>query len=282
MSIHWFPGHMATARREIRKTMPQVDFVLEVLDARLPYSSENPLVAELLGGKPRIQILNKSDLADPEVTARWLPAIAAVPGTHPLVHHHEQRGLRERVTTLARGLVAEAAPSRGGRSGPLAALILGIPNVGKSTLVNRLAGRVIAKASNKPAVTQQQQRVQVGSDLVLFDTPGFLWPKLTPASCGYRLAVSGAISDRVVDLQDVAGFAARFLLSRYPAATLAFYGLDAAPVDETALIEAVGRRRGMLVKGGVVDLQRAAERLIHDLRDGKIGPISFETPEDRA
>lgn len=274
MSINWFPGHMATARREIRKTMPQVDLVLEILDARLPFSSENPLVAALLGEKPRIQLLNKADLADPTVTERWLAVIAARPGTHPIAHHPNQRNVRETVVGLARTLVPP------GRGRPLTALILGIPNVGKSTIINQLAGRPIAKASNKPGVTQMQQRVQAGSGLVLFDTPGFLWPKLTPAACGYRLAVSGAITERVVEYQDLAGFAAPFLLDRYPTAATTFYGLDVPPTDTATLLEAVGRRRGLLAKGGVVDVQRAAERLIHDLREGNLGPVSFETPED--
>ena len=274
LSIHWFPGHMATARREIRKAMPGVDLVIEVLDARIPFSSENPLVAELRGERPCIQILNKSDLADPRVTAEWLACIAAIPGKRAFSHHMHQSNLLQTVAALARGLVPPV------RNRPMMAMILGIPNVGKSTIINALAGRSIAKTANKPAVTQMQQRVKVGTDLVLLDTPGFLWPRLTPEACGYRLAVTGAISDRVVDYPDLAIFAARFLSKRYPIALATLYGLDALPADETALIEAIGRRRGFLGKGGVVDLQRASERLIRDLRDGSLGPISLETPRD--
>lgn len=274
MSIHWFPGHMASARKEIRTAMPSVDLVIEVLDARIPFSSENPLVAELRGNKPCIQILNKSDLADPEVTAEWLAAIAANSDIRAFTHHHKESNLRQTVTQLAKSLVAP------NRMRPVAAMILGIPNVGKSTMINSLSGRTIAKTGNKPAVTQMQQRVQVGSDLVLFDTPGFLWHKLSPEACGYRLAVTGAVSDRVLDFHDIGTFAARFLASRYPAALTAFYGLGELPDSEEALLEAIGRRRGFLGRGGVVETPRAAERLILDLRAGAFGPISLERPSD--
>ncbi|HNH48777.1 MAG TPA: ribosome biogenesis GTPase YlqF, partial [Myxococcota bacterium] len=192
MTIHWFPGHMSTARNELRKVMPDVDMVIEVLDARLPFSSENPLVSELRGQKPCIQILNKSDLADPVVTAEWMESIAVRPGIGVLLHQHKA-ALMQPLTALARKLV------RSRRSGPLVAMILGIPNVGKSTLINGLAGRPIAKTANKPGLTRVPQRVKVGPDLILLDSPGLLWPRLSPVACAFRLAVSGAISDRVLE-----------------------------------------------------------------------------------
>lgn len=274
MIINWFPGHMSTARKDIRKVMPGVDLVIEVLDARIPFSSENPLVNELRGDKPCIQILNKSDLADPAVTAAWLERIAADPSRRAIAHNTSQGRLLPLLLRRSEDMVKRV------RTRPMKAMILGIPNVGKSTLINGLAERRIAKVGNKPAITQMQQRIQIGTDLVLLDTPGFLWPRLFPASCGYRLAVTGAISDRVVDYQDIALYALRFLRERYPAALAATYGLDAVSDDDVLLLESVGRRRGFLVKGGGVDLQRAAERLIQDLRAGAIGPISLETPAD--
>ena len=274
MPIHWFPGHMATAKREIRAIMPEVDLVIEVLDARIPYSSENPLVEGLRGKKPRIQVLNKRDLADPAITEAWLAAIRTRPGVTAIAHQHGEGGFPAMLIERAKEMVGTV------RGRPMAALILGIPNVGKSTLINTLARRTIAKTGNKPAVTQMQQRINAGKDLALFDTPGFLWPKLSPAACGYRLAVTGAIADRVLDYQDIAAFAARFLLSRYPERLVALYGAKWIPDDPAFLVENVGRSRGVLGKGGVVDLQRAAERLIHDLRDGRLGPLSLETPED--
>lgn len=274
MAIHWFPGHMATARREIRKAMPEVDLVIEVLDARIPYSSGNPLIPELRGATPSLRILNKSDLADPDVTAEWLAAFAVEGGVRAFPHHHRQGNLLRTVMTQAQQLV----PPITGR--PMQAMVLGIPNVGKSTVLNTLAGRSITKTENKPAITKMQQRVIAGPGLVLLDTPGFLWPRLEPEACGYRLAVTGAIAERVVDTVDIATFAARFLRKRYPEGLAAFYGIAPLPDDADGILDAVGRRRGMLGKGGVVDVQRAAERLIHDLRDGRLGRISLERPGD--
>ena len=177
MPIHWFPGHMATAKREIRAIMPEVDLVIEVLDARIPYSSENPLVEGLRGKKPRIQVLNKRDLADPAITEAWLAAIRTRPGVTAIAHQHGEGGFPAMLIERAKEMVGTV------RGRPMAALILGIPNVGKSTLINTLARRTIAKTGNKPAVTQMQQRINAGKDLALFDTPGFLWPKLSPAAC---------------------------------------------------------------------------------------------------
>lgn len=268
---------MSTAKREIRETMPSVDLVIEVLDARIPFSSENPLVPDLRGAKPHIQILNKADLADPAVTADWLEWLATRPGagagTRAVAYHHHQSNLRQTVMGLAHSLVTPV------RARPMVAMILGIPNVGKSTLINALAGRPIAKTANRPAITQMQQRVNVGTDLVLVDTPGLLWPRLTPEACGYRLAVTGAISDRVTDFGELAAFATHFLCQRYGNAVAAFYGLQAA-LDETGLVEAIGRRRAFLARGGTVDLPRSAERLILDLRAGCFGAISLETPRE--
>lgn len=273
MTIHWFPGHMSTARNELRKVMPDVDMVIEVLDARLPFSSENPLVGELRGQKPCIQILNKSDLADPLVTTEWMESIAVRPGIGVLLHHH-QSSLMQPLTSLARKLV------RARRSGPLVAMILGIPNVGKSTLINGLAGRPIAKTANKPGLTRVPQRVKVGPDLILLDSPGLLWPRLSPVACAFRLAVSGAISDRVLEYEELTEFAIPFLRERYPSGVIRHYGLEDFPAQNADLLEAVARRRGFLGRGGFVDIARAAERLILDLREGKLGPLSLERPSD--
>lgn len=274
MSIHWFPGHMSTARDELRKAMPGVDLVIEVLDARIPFSSENPLVAELRGGRPRLQILNKADLADATVTAEWLSHAASLPATRALAHHQGQGELLPRLLAVARALVPNVRDRR------LVAAILGVPNVGKSTLINTLVGKPVARTGNRPALTQTQQRVMVGVDLALIDTPGFLWPKLEPAICGYRLAVTGAISDRVVEVQELAVFALRAIGGRYPRAVEDFYKLPAGLADDGAVIEAIGRRRGFVGRGGVVDLQRASERLLHDLREGALGRLSLERPAE--
>lgn len=273
-SISWFPGHMNKARKDIRKAMGKVDVVLEVLDARIPFSSENPLVAELRGHRPCVQILNKSDLAEAAITAEWLEHISARPGMTALAHEHRQGKLAHRLLKVVQTMVVHK------QSRPILAMIMGIPNVGKSTLVNSLSGRSIAETGNKPAVTKRQQRVRVGRDLELLDTPGFLWPRLSPRACGYRLAVTGAISDRVIDSQDIAFFAATFLLERHSPAIGKHYRLAEVPTDEHGLFEAIGRRRGYLQKGGVVDVERAANTLILDLRAGSLGPVSLERPAD--
>jgi ribosome biogenesis GTPase A len=272
--INWFPGHMAKARRDIQKAMPKMDIVIEVLDARIPFSSENPLIGEVRGDRPCIQILNKEDLADPDVTAQWLRQIESRPGVLAFSHQQNQAKLTQRLLAKIRALVTP----NGHR--PVEAMILGIPNVGKSTLINNLLGKATAKTGDKPAVTQHQQRVKVGKGLVLWDTPGFLWHKLTPPECGYRLAATGAISDRVVDAQDIGQFTLRFLVERYPKRLTDCYGLVELPADDEALIEALGRRRGYLRKGGVVDLERTAKALVRDMRGGKLGRISLETPAD--
>jgi len=273
--LNWFPGHMNAARRAIREAMPKIDLVIEVLDARIPFSSENPLVAELRGDRQCIQILNKADLADPEVTAAWLARLDAREGLLAMTHQQHQPTLNQRMLRRVRALVPPK-PSR-----PVMAMILGIPNVGKSTLINALSGRTIAVTGNKPAITRHQQRVAVGRDLVLWDTPGFLWPRLSPPACGYRLAVTGAISDRVVEAQDIAEFAVGFLVERYPDRLIHHFRLTDLPSEgNAAVLEAIGRRRGYLRKGGVVDLERAANALLKDLGAGSLGRISLETPAD--
>lgn len=274
--LNWFPGHMAAARREILKAMPKIDLVIEVLDARIPFSSENPLVAELRGDRPCIQILNKEDLADPDVTADWLTQLSAREGIFAMAHQKEQTSLNQRLLAQVKALNVRTKP------GAVEAMILGIPNVGKSTMINALSGRTVAKTGNKPAVTRMQQRVKVGRELVLWDTPGFLWPRLYPEVCGYRLAVTGAISDRVVESQSIAWFALRFLADRYPERFLEVYDVAEVPEGAEAMLEAVGRRRGCLQKGGVVDHERAANALLKDLTTGVLGRISLETPADCA
>ena len=202
MAINWFPGHMHKARKEIREAMPQVDLIIEVLDSRLPFSSENPLVPGLRGDTPCIKILNKSDLADPAVTEAWVKTLEQDRGVKAIALTQQQPDKIKSLLNVCREMV----PEREGDLKPLRTMILGIPNVGKSTLINTLANRIIAKTGNEPAVTKAQQRIRLANNIVLHDTPGFLWPKLTPEACGYRLAVSGAIKNTVIELEDVRCF----------------------------------------------------------------------------
>lgn len=272
MSINWFPGHMHKARKDIAEVMPQVDVIIEVLDARIPFSSENPLVPQLRGNTPCIKVLNKADLADPENIQLWLAKFAAEQGIKALPVSQKQPDSIRQILALCHSL----APQQAGV--PVRALIMGIPNVGKSTIINTLAGRVIARTANEPGVTKSQQKIKLESGVILTDTPGFLWPKLSPATCGFRLAVTGAIKDTVFDYIDIALFAAEYLLHAYPQALAQHYRLEALPETDLEVLEAIGVARRCLRKGGGVELQKVASLLITELRAGLLGPISLETP----
>ena len=277
MRINWFPGHMNKARRLIGETMPKVSLVIEVLDARLPHSSENPLVPELRGETPCIKVLNKRDLADPDATARWVRWLERERNVRALPLSRDEPELAYGIMDLGRELVGDA---RWTRAGGVRAMILGIPNVGKSTLINTLAGRKVAKTANKPAVTQEQQKVRIDAHLSLLDTPGFLWPRLDPPECGYRLASSGAIKDAVLDLEDIAWWLAGELRTRYPAELKARFDLDELPEDTEELMVEIAMRRGARGRKGRMDMHKVSEILIGEFRSGKLGRISLETPSD--
>jgi ribosome biogenesis GTPase A len=286
-SINWFPGHMNRARREIADAIRKVDVVIELVDARLPLSSRNPLLAELAAQKPILTVLAKADLADPETTRAWLEAFR---GPTPLALSMSDPKAVRSIPTRCRSL----APHRGGPGRTLRTLVVGIPNVGKSTLINTLTGRRIAKVGDRPAITRRAQRFELDSDLSIFDSPGVLWPKLDDQEGARRLAASGAIGEAAFEPVDIAGWAVCFLVDRYRAPLAARFDL-AAQIDEileqtsddpadasraVALLEAIGRKRGALRSGGHVDLDRAADLFLRELRGGRIGAISFEAPQD--
>ncbi len=274
MAINWFPGHMHKARKEIKKIMPQMDLIIEVLDARLPFSSENPLVPNLRGDTPVIKVLNKRDLADPSTTAQWQHYLEQERGVRAITLTHNQR--QEALDILR--LAGEMTAGHDRQKRALRVMILGIPNVGKSTLINTLAGRPVAKTGNEPAVTKAQQVIKLPDNVLLYDTPGFLWPKLSPEACGYRLAVSGAIRSAVIDFEDVALFAADYLLQAYPQIVTERYGIETLPRDGVALMDAIAERRRFFARGGIPDLHKVAEVLLNEFRTGKLGAISLETP----
>lgn len=274
MAINWFPGHMHKARKEIKKVMPQMDLIIEVLDARLPFSSENPLVPSLRGDTPLIKVLNKRDLADPDVTAQWQAWLENERGVRAISLTHNQRSEALDILRLA----TEMVPHHDRQKSALRVMILGIPNVGKSTLINTLAGRPAAKTGNEPAVTRAQQAIKLPHNILLYDTPGFLWPKLSPEACGYRLAISGAIRSAVIEFEEVALFAADYLLDAYADQVVARYGLDEPPADGLALMDAIAAKRRFFRRGGVPDLHKVAEVLLNELRAGRLGRISLETP----
>ncbi|GAB1072673.1 MAG: ribosome biogenesis GTPase YlqF [Shewanella algae] len=275
MAIQWYPGHMHKARKEIEEVMPQIDLVIEVLDARIPYSSENPMVAKLRQDKPCIKLLNKSDLADPEITNRWIEYLEQEQGVRAQAITTLQPAMVRKIPELCRKLV----PVSEGALKDIRTMIMGIPNVGKSTIINTLAGRVIAKTGNEPAVTKAQQRINLKNGIVLSDTPGILWPKVDNEASGYRLAVTGAIKDTAMEYEDVALFAAAYFLHAYPEAMMERYKLSSLPATDIELLEEIGRRRGALRSGGHIDLHKASELLLHEFRSGKIGQLSLETPE---
>ncbi|ABZ76328.1 GTP-binding protein HSR1-related [Shewanella halifaxensis HAW-EB4] len=274
MAIQWYPGHMHKARKEIEEVMPQVDLVIEVLDARIPYSSENPMVQTLRGDKPCIKLLNKSDLADPETTQQWIEYLEREQGVKAMAITTLQASQVKKIPDLCRKFV----PNRDKIEKDIRTMIMGIPNVGKSTIINTLAGRMIAKTGNEPAVTKTQQRINLRNGIVLSDTPGILWPKVDNEKSSYRLAVTGAIKDTAMEYEDVAMFAAEYFLQAYPEAIAERYKIKQMPDTDIELLEAIGRNRGALRPGGRIDLHKASEVLLHDFRAGRIGQLSLETP----
>lgn len=273
MSIQWYPGHMTKARREIAESMRDQDVIIEVLDARMPRASENPMIAALRRDKPCIKVLTKSDVADPSVTEAWLAHLTREAEQRAIaIRSDKASDTRKRITDLC----VQIAKPRGKRA--LHGIIVGIPNVGKSTLVNTLMGRRVATAADKPAVTKQQQLVVLEGGIVLRDTPGIMWPKIEDPRAGLRLALAGAIPDTAIDIREVALFAAETLSALYPDALRARYKLDALPETPMETLELFGRKRGRLRAGGVVDLHAAAEDLVHAFRSGALGKISLESP----
>ena len=283
MPIQWFPGHMASARKKAAEAMASTDVVIEVTDARLPEASSNPMIGELrrFRNRPCLKLLNKSDLADPAVTRMWMDFYNRQPGVKAVAISAKSAAEVARIPALC----SQLAPHRDDGVKPLRMMIMGIPNVGKSTLMNALLKRKVAKVGDEPAVTKHQQTIDLGPGMTLTDTPGMMWPKIDYDADGYMLAASHAIGRNAVIDEEVAAFLGEILIARYPAQLVARYRLDAASVqamDGSDLVESVGRRRGCLVKGGGLDLEKAAQILLQDYRDGALGRISLETPDTRA
>lgn len=279
MPIQWFPGHMHSTKKAIAERVAEIDVVIEMLDARLPGSSANPLLADLTRGKPALKVLNKQDLAAPEATARWLDHYRAQPGTNALA-------LDAAATAPARQLIAACralAPSRGGMVKPVRVLICGVPNVGKSTLINTLAGQRAARTGDEPGITKVEQKIMLASDFQLFDTPGMLWPRIVVEQTGEHLAASGAVGRNAFDEEQVALALLANVRQGHADRLQARYKLDdIAAMTSDALLAEIGRRRGGLLAGGQVNLQKAAEVVINDFRSGAWGRITLETPDQFA
>lgn len=266
---------MHKAQKEIKEILPQIDVVIEVCDARLPFSSENPMITKIRGDIPLIKILNKSDLADPERTKIWLEHLESQQNIKAIALTTNNPSVAKTLPSLIRKL----APDQTRVSQQINAVIMGIPNVGKSTLLNTLVGKEKAKVGNEPAVTKGQQRIRLDDGIHLYDTPGMLWPKIVNENSGYRLAVTSAVKDTAYDHEDIAYFASDYLLAHYPQRLTERYQLDETPKTETELLEAIGRRRGCVGAGGRIDFHKASAILINEIRDHTLGGITFETPE---
>ena len=280
MPIQWFPGHMHATRQALAKRLPDIDVVIELLDARLPGSSTNPLLAELAraaGGKPALKVLNKQDLADPDTTALWLAHLKAQPGTNAIALDASDTAPARQLVPACRAL----APLRGGMVKPLRVLICGIPNVGKSTLINTLVGKRKAKTGDEAGITKVEQRIALANDVDLYDTPGMLWPRIVVEQSGYNLAASGGIGRNAYDEEEVAMALLATVRERYADRLQARYKLaDFSALSDEGLLMELGRKRGGLLAGGRVNLQKAAEIAINDFRSGAWGRITLETPAD--
>ena len=274
MAIRWYPGHMGKAQEKMAEAIRKIDVIVEVVDARLPLSSSNCQLEEMRRNKPCIKILNKHDLADPAVTKAWVRYFEQESGVTALP-------LSARLHADAKQLLKicqKTVPHRGRPGWPLRVMIFGIPNTGKSTLINTLAGKCIAKVGDKPAVTTCGQQIDLKNGIVLSDTPGILWPNMDDQNVAYRLATSGAIGASALDYTSVGLFAVEYMMGRYPDLLKTRYKPAEFPETATAMLEVIGKRLGCLMTGGEIDVHRAAEAFLRELRAGRIGRISLEEP----
>ena len=279
--IQWYPGHMKKARELVEENLKLVDVVVELLDARIPAASANPMLREIIGDKPRVVALNKKDLADEKMTKRWLehfrdeklPAVALDSVTG--------KGMRELLSLIEKVAKyrTEKLVSKGVAARKARVMVLGIPNVGKSSLINRLAGAAKAKTADKPGVTRAKQWIRIGADVDLLDTPGILWPKFGDPEVGLRLAFTGAVNDEIYDMENVAHLLLAALRRDHPERLQErFKFKEELPETTEALMDAIGRKRGCLLKGGRIDLEKVQHILLSEFRMGKFGKISLDEP----
>ncbi|HLQ73902.1 MAG TPA: ribosome biogenesis GTPase YlqF [Bacillota bacterium] len=278
MTIQWFPGHMTKARREVESSLKLVDFVIELVDARVPLSSQNPMLQEIIQNKPKLTVLMKNDLADPQETEKWLTYFKRESLDVLAINANQDRDIKQ----LIQRVKEKGEEHRSGwqkkvdHQRALRVMIIGVPNVGKSTLINRLANKKIANIGDRPGITKHQAWIKVGSDFQLLDTPGILWPKFDDQLVGYRLASIGTIKDRVLPLQDIAAFAINYLLENYPDSLDERYSLDTTMEDMWDIFVHIGKNRGALESGGTVNFDQVANLVLRDLRTGKLGKITLE------
>ncbi|MEQ6356374.1 ribosome biogenesis GTPase YlqF [Lysinibacillus sp. M3] len=283
MTIQWFPGHMAKARREVTEKLKLVDIIFELIDARLPLSSRNPMIDEVINQKPRLLILNKSDMADEHETRKWVEYFAQRGHKAVAINSLEGKGLQQ-VTKAAQEILKEKfdrMKSRGMKPRAIRAMIVGIPNVGKSTLINRLAKKNIAKTGNTPGVTKAQQWIKVGKELELLDTPGILWPKFEDQEVGFKLALTGAIKDTITNMEDLAVYGLRFLSIHYPARMEERYGFQFVHEDLVETFDHIGKLRRVFGPGGEIDYDQVAQLIVRDIRGLQLGKLTFDFVDEQ-
>ncbi|KGR73874.1 ribosome biogenesis GTPase YlqF [Ureibacillus sinduriensis] len=283
MTIQWFPGHMAKARREVQEKLKLVDIIFELIDARLPLSSRNPMIDQVINQKPRLLILNKADMADENETRKWVQYFADQGHTAVAINSLEGKGL-QKVTKAAQEILAEKwerMRAKGMKPRAIRAMIVGIPNVGKSTLINRLAKKNIAKTGNMPGVTKSQQWIKVGKEIELLDTPGILWPKFEDQEVGLKLALTGAIKDTIINMEDLAVYGLQFLSIHYPNRMEERYGLTAIHDQLVDTFDHIGKRRKVFGQGGEIDYDQVAEIIVRDIRNQHFGKITFDIVDEQ-
>ena len=279
MSIQWFPGHMVAAQKKAAETMEFTDVVIEVLDARAPAASQNPMIKELGAARQRVnlKILNKADLADPKVTDQWIQYFNSLPKTKAIAISCKKANEPKKILTFCKSL----APHRGTPFKPLRMMIMGVPNVGKSTLMNAILNKRIAKVGDEPAITKQQQRHQINDHMILVDTPGMMWPKITDAHDGYLLAANNAIGKNAYQEDDVALELGEILLKKYPELLKDRFAIDDLVVDSIKLLEFIASKKNFPLRNHLLDIEKAATVLLNEYRQGYLGRISLESPESR-
>lgn len=282
-NIQWFPGHMAKAKREISQMVKLVDIVIELKDARIPYSSTNPMIDEIIGKKPRLILLNKSDMADRSITKAWID------------YYKKKNIIALDIDSITGYNIKNIIPyakivltdefkkreAKGIKKTSIRAMILGIPNVGKSTLINKLAKRKAVNVGDKPGVTKTQSWIKISPELDLLDTPGILWPKFEDQMVGVKLAMAGSIKDDILDLEDLSVKSIDYLKENYPNNLKERYNLEDLSIDSHELLSVIAKKRGCILKGGIPDLERVEKLIMNELRDLKIGRMSYEKPEGR-
>jgi ribosome biogenesis GTPase A len=279
MAIQWFPGHMHLTKKAIQERIKEIDVVIELLDARLPGSSANPMLAELTSARPALRVLNKQDLADPAATALWLAHYNSLPDTRALALDASEPAPARRLIEACHAL----APTRGSMVKPMRVLICGIPNVGKSTLINTLTGKRATKTGDEAGITKIEQRLVLADGFYLWDTPGMLWPRIIVARSGYNLAASGAIGRNAFNEEEVALELLDYLIKHYPAALQERYKVTVTPeATDEQMLDDIGRKRGAVLTKGRVNLQKAAEIVIYEFRAATLGRITLETPTEFA